>query len=87
MLPELGHTSVLKLRIATYQQLGYIIGWIFAASCPAIVDYFKGTGMEAFRAYQLAIWIVFGLGCIFLVFPAFFVNEKNTATALPLPIT
>ncbi|KRP13410.1 MAG: hypothetical protein ABR95_03770 [Sphingobacteriales bacterium BACL12 MAG-120813-bin55] len=83
MLPELGHTSVLKLRIATYQQLGYIIGWIFAASCPAIVDYFKGTGMEAFRAYQLAIWIVFGLGCIFLVFPAFFVNEKKYCYGTP----
>ncbi|MCB0796955.1 MAG: MFS transporter, partial [Chitinophagales bacterium] len=83
MLPELGHSSILKLRLATYQQLGFIIGWILAASCPALVDYFKSNGMEPFRAYQYAIWIVFSIGCLFLVFPAFFVNEKRYCDGVP----
>lgn len=83
MLPELGHTGLLKLRIATYQQLGFIVGWIIAASCPAIVEYLKNSGMEAFRSYQLAIWIVFALGSIFLIFPAFFVDEKRYCSGNP----
>ena len=83
MLPELGHTSVLKLRISTYQQLGFISGWIIAASCPAIVDAFKSSGMETFRAYQLAIWIVFAIGCVFLIFPAFSIDEKRYCYGTP----
>lgn len=83
MLPELGHGTVLKLRIATYQQLGYITGWIIAASCPAIVDALKSADVEPFRAYQLAIWIVFAIGCIFLIFPAFYVDEKRYCEGEP----
>lgn len=83
MLPELGHTGTLKLRIATFQQIGFIIGWIIAASSPAIADYLKEGGMEPFKAYQLAIWMVFGVGCIFLLPPAFFIQEKRYCLGSP----
>ena len=80
MLPELGHSSILKLRLATYQQLGFIIGWILAASCPALVDYFKINGMEPFRAYQYAIWIVFSM----VVYSWYFLPSSSTKNVIAM---
>lgn len=78
LLPELGHTSTEKLRISTYQQLGFIGGWIIAASGLTLFDFNKNTlDIEPLKAFQYAIWTIFGIGYIFLAIPAFFLNEKK----------
>ncbi len=78
LLPELGHTSVEKLRISTYQQLGFIGGWIIAASGLTLFDFNKNTlHIEPLKAFQYAIWTIFAVGYVFLAIPAFFLNEKK----------
>ncbi len=78
LLPELGHTSKEKLRISTYQQMGFIGGWIIAATGLTIFAFNKNNlQLEPLKAFQYAIWTIFFIGYIFLAIPAFFLNEKK----------
>ncbi len=84
LLPELGHTSVEKLRISTYQQLGFIGGWIIASFGLTLFAYNKNIlDIEPLRAFQYAIWTIFIIGYIFLAIPAFFLNEKKYCVSVP----
>lgn len=84
MLPELGHTSVQKLRISTYQNFGFVLGWIIAATGPSVFEYFKeNMAVEPMRAFQFAIWINFTLAVFFMAITAFGINERKYCIANP----
>ena len=84
LLPELGHTSREKLRISTYQQMGFIGGWIIASTGLAIFEFNKtNLHIEPLRAFQYSIWLIFFVGYIFLALPAFFLNEKKYCVNVP----
>lgn len=84
MLPELGHTSVEKLRISTYQNFGFVLGWIIAAIGPLMFEYFRDSmQIEAMRAFQMAIWINFSVAVVFMAITAFGINERKYCIAHP----
>lgn len=84
LLPELGHSSKEKLRISTYQQMGFIGGWIIASTGLSLFDFNKThLHLEPLRAFQYAIWTIFFIGCIFLALPAFYLNEKKYCINVP----
>lgn len=84
MLPELGHTSREKLRLSTYQNFGFVLGWIIAATGPGMFEYFRDTlGTTPLRAFQMAIWINFSVAVLFMAITAFGIREKKYCLARP----
>lgn len=84
MLPELGHTSLEKLRLSTYQNFGFVLGWIIAAFGPGMFEYFRDElHVNPLRAFQFSIWINFFVAVIFMAITAFGINEKKYCIAHP----
>ncbi len=85
MLPELGFNSEVKLRISTFQSIAYTIGLVIASAANALLNFYQDTFhmQDKFRAFQFAIWTIFILGWIFLLFPVF-ISEKKYIVANPV---
>jgi GPH family glycoside/pentoside/hexuronide:cation symporter len=88
LLPELGHTSQLKLRLAVYQGGALLVGLILGASLLVLAPYFQHIlNLESkFLAYRYAIWFYCIIGGIFLALPAWTIDEKKYCIAKPASI-
>ena len=85
LLPELGHTSQEKLKLATYQGIALMVGLIMAAAFLQLSDYLAETlnVVKKIRAYQYSIWFYSIVAGIFLAIPAFTIDEKKYCVSQP----
>lgn len=85
LLPELGHTSREKMKLATYQGIALMLGLILAAGFLQLSEYIAEVLHVArkIRAYQYAIWFYSILAGIFLAIPAFSIDEKRYCLSRP----
>ncbi len=81
LLPELAATDADKIRLATFQQVGFIAGAITASFINNIADLFSGllhlsdrTACVQYASVSLAI-----IGGIAMLIPVLTIDEKNTA--------
>ena len=90
LLPELTETSEEKVRLSSFQQAGFVIGIIIAASVNNYADglqhWFHITNRDS--AVQYTIWGLAIVAGIVMLIPIFAIDEKKYSSSKPshLPI-
>ncbi|MCZ4242488.1 MFS transporter [Pedobacter punctiformis] len=85
LLAEVTHTPQQKVKLSSYQQIGFVLGIILSACTNNFADLVQQhfDVVNRSEAVQFAIW---GL-CIFsgmvMMIPVIFINEKDFSTAKP----
>ena len=79
LLPELAPTSKDKVRLSTWQSLGYVFGIAVASNAFNIADMLQQNGFVATRLQSIQYTVIFlaALGAICMAVTAFFINEKK----------
>lgn len=85
LLPELAHSDEDKIRLSTFQQVGFVLGMIIASLTNNIADLFSALLHITDRATCIQYSaVVLGItGGIFMLIPALAVNEKKYCRSLP----
>ncbi len=85
LLPELAHTSADKVRLSSFQQVGFVIGIVLSASVNNIADFFQQVMNLELRmqALQYAIWSLAALAAVFMLIPILFIDEKKYCRSHP----
>ncbi|MBC7399927.1 MAG: MFS transporter [Mucilaginibacter sp.] len=85
LLPELTETAAEKVKLSSFQQVGFIIGIIFSACINNFADLvqksFTLTDRDA--AVQYTIWGMSLLAGLFMLIPVMFINEKKYSSGKP----
>lgn len=85
LLPELASTDAEKIRLATWQQAGFVIGIITAATSNNIADLFQYAFHSSDRAWALqwAVRTLSVLAGVLMCISAFGIDEKKWCRAQP----
>jgi GPH family glycoside/pentoside/hexuronide:cation symporter len=85
LLPELTETAEEKVKLSSFQQVGFVLGMILSA----LINNFADLVQKAFpvndrdTAVQYTIWGLSILGGIFMLIPVLFINEKKYSRGKP----
>ena len=85
MLPEMAHTSEDKVRLSTFQQVGFVAGIVVSSAINNTADFFQNyfSFQERISAVQFSVWSLCFIGGIFMTIPVFFINEKKYCKGKP----
>jgi GPH family glycoside/pentoside/hexuronide:cation symporter len=85
LLAEVTNTPRQKVKLSSYQQVGFVIGIIFSACTNNFADLVQNHFIVANRseAVQIAIWGLCVLSGLVMLMPIFFINEKEFSVAKP----
>jgi GPH family glycoside/pentoside/hexuronide:cation symporter len=85
LLPELTETAAEKVKLSSFQQVGFIIGIIFSACINNFADLAQKTFAITDRdaAVQYTIWALSILAGLFMLIPVMFINEKKYSSGKP----
>lgn len=85
LLPELAHTAEARVRLATLQQVGFVVGIVIASANNNLADLMQYLFdiNERVDALRLAIQVVCVIGGIFLVVPVLLIDEKKYCKGVP----
>lgn len=88
LLAELTHSADQKVRLSTYQQVGFVLGMILAAMCNNYADLIQEIFhiTERAQALQYTIWGLSILSGLVMVLPIIFINERAYTEAKPTHI-
>ncbi|MHA4896798.1 MFS transporter [Pedobacter sp. PWIIR3] len=88
LLAELTHTPDQKVKLSTYQQVGFVLGMIVAALVNNYADLIQNYFGVADRslALQYTIWILSIFAGLVMILPVIFINEKEYTEAKPTHI-
>ncbi|MDQ3048974.1 MAG: MFS transporter [Bacteroidota bacterium] len=85
LLPELAPTSEDKVRLATWQSVGYVFGIGIASNafnlCGFLQETFQIT--ERLAALQYTVFILAGLGMLFMAVTVLMIDEKKYCVGKP----
>lgn len=79
LIAELGHTSRDRMLISTLLSVTWALGFVAGNSLYALQSFFEQQGKEPVAAFQTSLALLNGLALLFLLMPAFFLNEKRYA--------
>jgi GPH family glycoside/pentoside/hexuronide:cation symporter len=85
LLPELTETAAEKVKLSSFQQVGFIIGIIFSACINNFADLVQSAFAVSSRdtAVQYTIWAMSLLAGFFMLIPVLFINEKKYSSGKP----
>ena len=83
LLAELPHNQEEKLKLSMCISLTFIVGTCIGYAAPVIWDIMIKGGMERIPAMRITFAILSGLATIFMLVPAFGINEKHYCEAQP----
>ena len=85
LLAEVTNTPRQKVKLSSYQQVGFVIGIILSACTNNFADLVQNHFAVTSRseAVQIAIWGLCILSGIAMLMPIFFINEKEFSVAKP----
>lgn len=85
LLPELAHTSEAKVRLATWQSAGYVVGIGVASNAFNLTDVLQHTGAIETRlaALQITVVILASLGAICMLIPVLAIDETKYGLKKP----
>ncbi|MCX2431520.1 MFS transporter [Pedobacter sp. GR22-10] len=85
LLAEVTNTPQQKVKLSSYQQVGFVIGIIFSACTNNFADLVQDYCTVANRseAIQIAIWALCLLSGLMMVMPIFTIKEKDFSVARP----
>ncbi len=79
LIPELGHDADQRLSIATWLSITYALGMMIGSLVPNIADLFANMFEISGRVQAIQAGLIFlgVLAAIFMLLPAFFIDEKR----------
>jgi GPH family glycoside/pentoside/hexuronide:cation symporter len=85
LLPELAQTASEKVKLSSFQQVGFVIGMILSALINNFADLVQQnfTVTDRDTAVQYTIWGLSILAGCFMLIPVLFINEKKYANGTP----
>lgn len=85
LLPELADTAEEKVKLASFQQVGFVIGVILAALVNNFADFVQQdlNVTDRDRAVQYTIWGISIAAGLFMLIPVAFINEKKYSSSNP----
>ena len=85
LLPELAATSDDKLRLATWQSVGYVVGIGISSNAFNLTEYLQTNYSidSKIHALQITIFIFALLGAIFMLITVFAIDEKKYSNSVP----
>ncbi|WP_145856775.1 MFS transporter [Pedobacter suwonensis] len=85
LLAEVTHTPKQKVKLSSYQQVGFVIGIILSACTNNFADLVEANFHVSSRseAIQAAIWGLCILSGLVMLLPILFINEKEFSVAKP----
>jgi GPH family glycoside/pentoside/hexuronide:cation symporter len=90
LLPEIARTGAEKVKLSSYQQVGFVIGIIISAFINNFADLIQNNFHVLSRdsALQYTIWALAILAGLIMLVPVLFINEKKYSSGVPshLPI-
>jgi GPH family glycoside/pentoside/hexuronide:cation symporter len=88
LLAELTHSAEQKVKLSTFQQIGFVFGMIIAALCNNYADLIQEIfGItERMQALQYTMWGLSIFAGLVMVLPIAFINEKEYTEAKPTHI-
>ncbi len=86
LVADLGCTAEERLDLATWTSVAWAVGIVVAALSPFLAGVFEGAGMDAIRAWQLAIGIVCIVGVAAMYVPVWKVDEPRWARSQPAAV-
>ncbi|MCX2575777.1 MFS transporter [Pedobacter sandarakinus] len=88
LLAEVTETPRQKVKLSSYQQVGFVIGIILSACTNNFADLVESSFVVANRseAVQIAIWGLCIFSGLIMLLPIFFINEKEFSVAKPTHI-
>lgn len=89
LLPELAPTAEAKVRLATWQSVGYVFGIGIASNAFNLTDLLQQSFHVSSRiaALQLTVLILGAMGALFLAITAFAIDEKKYCTSVPSTVS
>jgi GPH family glycoside/pentoside/hexuronide:cation symporter len=88
LLAELTHSPEQKVKLSTYQQVGFVLGMIVAALVNNYADLIQANFQITNRAeaLQYTIWILSAFAGLVMILPVISINEKEYTEAKPTHI-
>jgi len=86
MLPELAKDTKEKVKLSTWQSVGYVLGIAFASNTFNLANYFEGKGYSTPMALQITIAIFCCVALIFLLIPVFSIKERDWCSGEPATV-
>ncbi|WP_421941010.1 MFS transporter [Pedobacter sp.] len=88
LLAEVTHTPKQKVKLSSYQQIGFVLGIILSACTNNFADLVQDNFQVTDRseAIQFAIWGLCILSGVVMLLPILFINEKDFSAAKPTHI-
>lgn len=88
LLPELAKTSKDKIKLSTWQSVGYVFGIGISSNAFNLTDMLQNNfGVESkIQALQYTIFILTALAGVFMLITAYGINEKKYCTSQPSSI-
>jgi GPH family glycoside/pentoside/hexuronide:cation symporter len=85
LLPELTDTAAEKVKLSSFQQVGFIIGIVLSALVNNFADILQKsfTTIDRDSAVQYTIWGMCVLAGLFMLIPVMFINEKKYSRGKP----
>lgn len=85
MLPEMAHTSEDKVKLSSFQQVGFVLGIVVSSATNNIADSMQHTWgfEERISAMQASIWLLCIIGGVCMAIPVLSINEKKYCTGKP----
>ncbi|MBL7776034.1 MAG: MFS transporter, partial [Saprospiraceae bacterium] len=83
LIAELGHRPSDRMLISTLLSVTWALGFVLGNSAYALQSFFESGGQTPAQAFQLAQAVLQGVALVFLLLPAFFLNEKRYARQAP----
>ncbi len=86
LIAEFGHTPEEKLDLSTYISLTWFLGFAISTMASFIWPVFEGMGMDKVSAMRLTFGVLSLIGTVFMLLPAFLIDEKKYSQASPSPV-
>lgn len=88
LLPELAPTSKDKVRLATFQSVGYVVGIGIASNAFNLTKWFQNSfGMTSrIEALQCTVFLLSLLAAVFMAVTVFAIDEKKYCTSKPVAV-
>jgi GPH family glycoside/pentoside/hexuronide:cation symporter len=85
LLPELAQSPAEKVKLSSFQQVGFIIGIVFSALINNFADVVQHSLAVTDRdsAVQYTIWAMSIIAGLFMLVPVLFINEKKYSNGKP----
>lgn len=85
LLPEVTETAAEKVKLSSFQQVGFIIGIMLAALVNNFADLVQSNFGVTDRdsAVQYTIWAMSIIAGMFMLIPVMFINEKKYSSSKP----